>query len=71
MRGKNLVPPLFFEKAGDNKIYVIQIVGSDIGKVCFMSGQPGFTCTCWISFAPVFSFITVESLSLLYLIFIS
>ena len=28
-----------------------------------LSGPPGFTC--WISFAPIFSFITVESLSLL------
>ena len=33
-------------------------------------GPPGFTC--WISFAPVFSVLfTVESLSLLYLLFIS
>ena len=31
-----------------------------------LSGPQGFTC--WISFAPVFSLFTVESLSLLYLI---
>ena len=42
-----------------------------VGAWCFscLSGPPGFTC--WISFAPVFSFITVESVSLLYLIVIS
>ena len=34
-----------------------------------LSGPPGFTC--WISFAPVFSLFTVESLSLLYLLVIS
>ena len=42
-----------------------------VGAWCFgcLSGPPGFTC--WISFAPVFSFFTVESLSLLYLLVIS
>ena len=34
-----------------------------------LSGPPGFTC--WISFAPVFSFFTVESLSLLHLLVLS
>ena len=39
-----------------------------VGAWCFgcLSGPPGFTC--WISFAPIFSFIY---LSLLYLLFIS
>ena len=38
---------------------------------CFgcLSDPPGFTC--WISFAPVFSLFTAESLSLLYLLVIS
>ena len=42
-----------------------------VGAWCFdcLSGPPGFTCL--ISFAPVFSFITVESLSLLYVLVIS
>ena len=34
-----------------------------------LSGPSGFTC--WISFAPVFSLFTVESLILFYLLFIS
>ena len=28
-----------------------------------LSDPPGFTCTCWLSFAPVFNLCTVESLS--------
>ena len=42
-----------------------------VGAWCFsyLSGPPRFTC--WISFAPVFSFIYCESLSLLYLLFYS